>query len=71
MRLLAKDPQERPESADEVLSALNAVDLSATEESGDQKTGSLESMAGGVFVGRHREMDQMKAVLSELSVGAE
>ncbi|MCH7984024.1 MAG: serine/threonine-protein kinase PknK, partial [Chloroflexi bacterium] len=70
MRLLAKDPQERPESADEVLSALDAVDLSVTEESGDEKEARLlDSMAGGVFVGRHREMDQMKAAFEEVLSG--
>ncbi len=68
MRLLAKDPAERPESADEVLTVLQSVDLSAVEESAENK-GSLDSMAGGVFVGRQREMDQLKAVFEEVLSG--
>ncbi len=68
LRLLAKDPAERPESADEVLSALSGIDLSAVEQSEGRET-SLDSMAGGVFVGRHKEMDQLKAAFEEVLSG--
>ena len=69
MRMLAKDPQERPESADEVLAALQAVDLSAVPEEDVESHGSLDSMAGGVFVGRQREMDQLKGIFEEVLSG--
>ncbi len=69
LRLLAKDPSERPGDADEVLAALEAVDLTAvSDEQGERET-NLDSMAGGVFVGRHREMDQLKAAFEEVLSG--
>ncbi|MCH7740390.1 MAG: protein kinase, partial [Chloroflexi bacterium] len=61
MRLLSKDPGERPESAAEVLQALEAIDPAEAVAAHDEEQGSLDSMSGGVFVGRHREMDQLKA----------
>ena len=65
MRLLAKDPSERPESAQDVFNALDAIDLTAQGETVEQDLTSLESLAGGVFVGRRREMDQLKAALED------
>ena len=38
--------------ADEVLAVLEAVDLTAVEEREEESKGSLDAMAGGVFVGR-------------------
>ena len=52
MRLLAKDPSERPDSAQDVINALDAIDLTARGETVEQDQTSLESLAGGVFVGR-------------------
>ena len=53
MRLLAKDPAGRPASASDVLTALGGIDLSAAvEERAEEETPSLDSLAGGVFVGR-------------------
>jgi tetratricopeptide (TPR) repeat protein len=72
MRLLSKNPAERPDSAGDVLSALEALDVSGAESSapGDSdESGSLDSMAGGVFVGRHAEMDQLKAKLENTLSG--
>ena len=66
MRLMSKNPSERPDSAADVLSALDAMDVTLrvdSAESDGSKGGSLDSMAGGVFVGRHREVDQLKAAL--------
>ena len=67
MRLLSKNPSERPESASDVLAALEAVDLSATPEpmSQEREINVLDSLAGDVFVGRRREMDQLKAALED------
>lgn len=84
MRLLAKDPGQRPESAADVRTALSAVDLSiapspAVEEG--QASGvdalrqgrgagmSLDSLAGGVFVGRVKENGDLRAALDETISG--
>ena len=61
-----RDPTLRTKS----LLLLGAVDLSAVKKSRDEEShGSLDSMAGGVFVGRHREMDQLKGVFEEVLSG--
>ncbi|MEE8465253.1 MAG: protein kinase, partial [Dehalococcoidia bacterium] len=74
MRLLAKDPLERPDSATDVLSALDAIDFteSSSLEMGDESvsdTHALDSLAGGVFVGRQREMGELKAALEDALSG--
>jgi tetratricopeptide (TPR) repeat protein len=68
MRLMAKNPSERPENASDVLAALEAVDLSPSEQSinkPEQSPEVLDSLAGDVFVGRHQEMDDLKAALED------
>ena len=66
IRLLAKDPAERPESATDVLSALDALDLSTSVEqpaASADEAHALDRLAGGVFSGWHREMGDLKAAL--------
>ena len=68
MRLLAKDPSERPDSATDVLSALDAIDLATSVEQpavAVDEAHALDSLAGGVFVGRQREMGELKAALED------
>jgi len=72
LRLLAKDPAERPESATDVLSALDAIDLTTGVErtaEGVDEAHALDSLAGGVFVGRQREMGDLKACLEDALSG--
>ena len=69
LRLLSKDPAERPESAQDVHNALDAIDLAARGETVKREGTSLDSLAGGVFVGRQREMDQLKAALEDVLGG--
>ena len=75
MRLLSKNPAERPDSAADVLVAVKAIDLSSASNlsqgsgASESETGSLDSMAAGVFVGRHAEMDQLKAKLENALSG--
>ncbi|MCH8816638.1 MAG: protein kinase [Chloroflexi bacterium] len=69
MRMLAKDPSERPESAQDVFNALDAIDLTARGETVEHEGTSLDSLAGGVFVGRQAEMDQLKAALEDVLGG--
>ncbi|PKB64707.1 MAG: hypothetical protein BZY80_02015 [SAR202 cluster bacterium Io17-Chloro-G2] len=69
-RLLAKDPAERPESATDVLSALDAIDLSVpVEQRPEQDAPSLDSLAVGVFVGRQAEMGELRAALEDALSG--
>ncbi|MCH8225705.1 MAG: protein kinase [Chloroflexi bacterium] len=77
LRLLAKDPSERPESASDVLSALDAIELVADEVARSRSAGmplhgeehSLDSLAGGVFVGRQQEMGALKGCLEDALSG--
>ena len=68
LRLLAKGPSDRPESVKEVLTELEAVDLQeVSPESGPtQESGQvLDRLAGRVFVGRQRELSELKASLDD------
>ena len=72
MRLLAENPSERPESAADVLSALEAIDLATSVEqpaTGVDGSHALDSLAGGVFVGRQRETGELKACLEDALSG--
>ena len=69
MRLLSKNPSDRPDSAAEVLQALGAIDPEEAAAAHENDQGSLDSMSGGVFVGRHREMDALKAGFEDVLGG--
>ena len=74
LRLLAKDPSERPESASDVLAALEAIDLADDVAAQDLaplpgEEHSLDRLAGGVFVGRQREMGELKGCLEDALSG--
>ena len=76
LRMLAKDPSDRPESASDVLSALEALDLQdvgASRSIRDAPTHgeehSLDSLAGGVFVGRQQQMGELKGCLEDALSG--
>ena len=68
LRLLEKAPQERPQSATEVLEALTAIDPTAVVTPVDQGN-PLERLARGVFVGREREMSRLRSAFDEASSG--
>ena len=74
MRLLAKDPSERPDSESDVSAALDSIDLA--DDVGAQglarllgEEQALDSLAGGVFVGRRRETGELKACLEHALSG--
>ena len=69
LRLLAKDPSERPGAATDVLAALDGLDLTVSGESSVEEAQPLNSLAGGVFVGRQREMGELKAALEDALSG--
>jgi class 3 adenylate cyclase len=72
MRLLAKDPAERPQNAAAIPEALNAVMQSASavaERMSEEAANPLDRLAGGIFVGREKEMDELRAGLEDALSG--
>ena len=64
--LLAKAPGERPESAASVRRALEAVAAEPAEAAeAVAEPNPLESLAGGVFVGRRLELEEMQSSLED------
>ena len=64
LHLLAKVPSDRPASATEVIEALEAVDPEGRSTShADSQANPLDRLARGVFVGRERELDQLRDAL--------
>jgi hypothetical protein len=67
LRLLAKAPDDRPEGAAAARRALEAAAKAPPEEfpAPDESENPLEGLAGGVFVGRERELEEMRALLED------
>jgi class 3 adenylate cyclase len=68
LRLLAKDPNERPESATAIPDALAAIVTTAsttTPAAQESDVNPLDRLATGVFVGRDKEMDELRAGLED------
>jgi class 3 adenylate cyclase len=68
LRLLAKDPNERPESAAAIPQALQAiVDTASTTVPAavESDVNPLDRLAAGIFVGREKEMDDLRAGLED------
>ena len=68
LRLLAKDPGARPESAADVMSALERVDP-AQKSASHSESNVLDRLARGVFVGRERELDRLRKAFDEAFAG--
>ena len=69
LRLLAKAPEDRPESAAAALSELEAAASAPDEPAGDEEENPLDRLAGGVFVGRERELDELRDGLDDALAG--
>jgi class 3 adenylate cyclase len=68
--LLAKSRADRYASAADAREALvAALEEKPAEPAADQKENPLDSLAGGVFVGRDRELEQMRAAVDEAIAG--
>jgi class 3 adenylate cyclase len=68
LKLLAKDPAERPASATDVLEALERVDPNQRSES-HSDSNVLNRLARGVFVGREAELDRLRKSFDEAFAG--
>src|SRR3990172_2686577 len=71
LRCLAKDPDQRPESAATVVEAMSAIVVtsSTVAQQAVQEANPLDRLAGGVFVGREKEMDELRAGLEDALSG--
>ena len=68
LKLLEKDPGQRPANAAEVLSALEKVDPSQKSAS-HSDSNVLDRLARGVFVGRDKELDRLRKAFDEAFAG--
>ena len=72
LRCLAKDTNERPESAAAIPEALGAIaetSSSVAQQAVQADANPLDRLAGGVFVGREKEMDELRAGLEDALSG--
>ncbi|MCI0486359.1 MAG: protein kinase [Blastocatellia bacterium] len=72
LQLLAKAPDDRPESAAAVAQMLTAISTYTSESSGrpaQQDFRSLARLAGGVFVGREQEISALQEGLNDAIAG--
>jgi eukaryotic-like serine/threonine-protein kinase len=64
LRLLAKDPSERPASAGDVLAALERIDP-AGKVASHSDSNVLDRLSLGVFVGREQEMERLRKAFDD------
>jgi predicted ATPase/class 3 adenylate cyclase len=71
LRLLAKSPDQRPESASAVRAELQAIAAAPAEPSVEvePEENPLDRLAAGIFVGRERELDEMRGALEDTLAG--
>ena len=70
LRLLAKVPSDRPKSASEVLAVLETVDPEGKSAShSDSGANPLDRLARGVFVGREKELERLRAAFDDAFAG--
>lgn len=67
--LLAKRPEDRPESASEARELILAALEEHPSEGADEPPNPLESLAGGVFVGRELELERLREAVDGALAG--
>ena len=73
LRLLEKAPEQRPQSAASVSEELEGIagsGLAVTDRVTQGDTRSLDRLHSGVFVGRERELQEIRAALRDVSGGS-
>ncbi len=70
LRLLSKAPSDRPKSASDVLSGLESMDaVTGSEPVTTSQANVLDSLAGGAFVARGREMEMLTGAVEDTISG--
>jgi class 3 adenylate cyclase/tetratricopeptide (TPR) repeat protein len=69
LRLLAKQPEDRPANATEARELMLAALEEPAEAPGEKPANPLESLAGGVFVGRERELERLREAVDTALAG--
>jgi hypothetical protein len=72
LKLLSKNPSERPDSASEVVGILEAIDSGGSIDAlptDSRGLHVLDSLASGVFVGREYEMQELRSALDDALSG--
>ena len=70
LTLLAKEPAQRPVSAAVVVASLEGIDTTQRSRSrSDSAANPLDRLARGVFVGRERELERLRAAFDEAMAG--
>jgi ABC-type oligopeptide transport system substrate-binding subunit/DNA-binding SARP family transcriptional activator len=69
VRLLSKDPQDRPSSATEVLQILDSPDILDREAAPDEEPAVLKRIGRGRLVGRERELQEARVLWSRALSG--
>jgi class 3 adenylate cyclase len=69
LQLLAKAPEDRPANAAEARREIEAAAAAPAEEPAAEPENPLSKLAGGVFVGRDTELEQMRTSLEDALTG--
>jgi class 3 adenylate cyclase len=69
LHLLAKSPDDRPANAAEARREIEAAAAAPAEEPAAEPENPLSKLAGGVFVGRDTELEQMRGSLEDALAG--
>jgi predicted ATPase len=69
VQLLAKSPEDRPQSAEALLVALDALASAPPPVAAPPRANPLDRLAAGVFVGREREVEELRRGLDDALSG--
>ncbi|MDP9237002.1 MAG: AAA family ATPase [Chloroflexota bacterium] len=69
LQLLAKSPEDRPQSAEALVAALDALTSAPQPVAAPSPANPLDRLAAGVFVGREREVEELRRGLDDALSG--